>query len=155
MRSSKNITSRSSRLRPVIPLRQQTRYAVLLTKRLKGTDGRAVRSPFPSVNHTLQNEELRPLFQHLPANLKRADIAFAWAFTTQTVVADLEAIANGMNARVGPPSLTFLFSQFPIQVGVEQKSGLRAVHRTAWKNRPSGAEIPGFGAGRSGSGPPF
>src|SRR5438477_3543833 len=100
-------------LRPVIPLRQQTRYAVLLTKRLKGTDGRAVRSPFPSVNHTLQNGELKPLFDKLPNGLKAEDIAFAWAFTTQSTTSELEAIREGLYGR-GP--LQMLAARAPVAV---------------------------------------
>ena len=88
-------------LRPVMPLRQEQRYAVLLTKKLKGTDGKQVVSPFSAVNHTLQNGELKPLFDHLPAGLKASDIAFAWAFTTQSTTHELEAIREGLYGK-GP-----------------------------------------------------
>jgi hypothetical protein len=98
-------------LRPVLPLRQETRYAVLLTKRLKGTDGKPVVSPFHSVNHVLQNGELRPLFDHLPAGLQASDIAFAWAFTTQSTTRELEAIREGLYGR-GP--LAALSTKHPV-----------------------------------------
>lgn len=98
-------------LRPVIPLRQEKRYAVVVTKKLKDAQGRAVCSPFPSVNHVLQNEELRPL--KLPHGLSWNDVAFAWAFTTQSETRDLEAIREGLYGR-GP--LAALQGRAPIDV---------------------------------------
>jgi len=106
-------STRTLIVRPVVPMKQETRYAVLLTKNLKGTDGNAVMSPFPSVNHTLQNEELRPLFGHLPAGLSAGDLAFAWAFTTQSTTRELEAIREGLYGR-GP--LAALQARAPVDV---------------------------------------
>jgi hypothetical protein len=107
-------------LRPVLPLHEQIRYAVLLTNKLRDGQARAVVPPGSGINHPGQTNELRPVLAHLPAGVQLADIAYAWAFSTQTVVADLQAIANGLNARVGRPSLTILFSQFPVQVGAPE-----------------------------------
>ena len=84
---------------PVVPLREQTTYAVVITRYMVGEDGLRVRSPFPNVNHLSQNEELAPL----PAVLARAeydfdaaDISFAWSFTTQSITAEIEAIRAGL-----------------------------------------------------------
>ena len=106
-------STRTLILRPVIPLRQETRYAVLLTKKLRGADGRSIDSPFASINHTLQNAELRPLLDHLPAGLHTSDLAFAWSFTTQSTTRELEAIREGLYGR-GP--LAALQARAPVDV---------------------------------------
>lgn len=48
-------------MRPVVPLRERTTYAVVLTRRLVGQDGEPVRSPFPYVHHADQYEEIARL----------------------------------------------------------------------------------------------
>jgi hypothetical protein len=83
--------------RPILPLEQESRYAVVLTKRLLGTDGNPIRSPFPFVNHTRQTESLRELPTALARNgLSLADVAFTWVFTTQGPTRDLEALRRGL-----------------------------------------------------------
>ncbi|MBW2257881.1 MAG: hypothetical protein JRI25_25225, partial [Deltaproteobacteria bacterium] len=52
--------------RPVVPLREETTYAVVLTERLIGEDGNPVRSPWEYVNHTRQTGALVPLEEALP-----------------------------------------------------------------------------------------
>jgi len=84
-------------LRPVMPLRQATRYAVVLTERLRGTNGEPVRSPFKFVSHATQRASLAPLQEILPSlGLDAEDVAFAWTFTTQSVTLDLETIRAGL-----------------------------------------------------------
>ena len=81
----------------VRPLREKTTYAVVLTDRLVGADGNAVRSPWPWVNHLRQTEALRPLGDALPAlNLGIDNVAFAWTFTTGDVTGDLRAARQGL-----------------------------------------------------------
>src|SRR6266852_4306486 len=53
-------------VRPALPLRQETRYAVILTDRVQDTQGRAVVPPGPGINHPAQNGELSPVLGHLP-----------------------------------------------------------------------------------------
>jgi len=90
-------------IRPVVALEQRTTYAVVLTNRIKGLDGKSVRSPFPFVNHPAQTKALAGLVPHLGqgklAGLKGEDIAFAWTFTTQTTTRDLEVIREGLYGR--------------------------------------------------------
>jgi hypothetical protein len=84
---------------PVVPLREQTTYAVVLTKNMVGEEGSPVRSPFPNVNHLSQNEDLAPLKAILARTEYRfdlTDVAFAWSFTTQSVTAEMEAIRAGL-----------------------------------------------------------
>ncbi|MBM4352868.1 MAG: hypothetical protein FJ109_03585 [Deltaproteobacteria bacterium] len=101
-------------LRPVVPLRQETTYAVVLTKRLIDKKSKAVASPFPYINHLQQNEALEPLPEVLDKGkwgVKLADVAFAWTFTTQSVTRDLEALREGLYGR-GP--FGWLAGKFPV-----------------------------------------
>ena len=125
-------------LRPVVPLRERTRYAVVVTRRLLGAEGTGagcdddggcsetgscdvkagrcrepVRSPFQWVNHTRQTDELAPLKSILtasPFNIEVDEVAFAWTFTTQSVTSDLVAIRKGMYGK-GP--FAYLADEFP------------------------------------------
>ncbi|MCA9669628.1 MAG: hypothetical protein KC503_28730 [Myxococcales bacterium] len=103
--------------RPLMPLDQETRYAVVLTKHLRGSDGNAVHSPWPLVNHTRQSAALAELPEILAQHeLSTKDVAFAWTFTTGAVTRDLEALRAGLYghgpfarlAKEFPPELTTL-----------------------------------------------
>ncbi len=83
--------------RPILPLRQYTRYAVVVTRRLLGADGRPVRSPWPDRAPASQAAALAPLplvLSHLGLSLD--DVAFTWVFTTGQATEDLEAIRRGL-----------------------------------------------------------
>jgi len=89
-------------LRPVVPLREQTTYAVVLTERLVGEDGEPVRSPWEWVHHTRQTPDLEPLRGGLgELGLAVDDIAFAWTFTTGAVTRDLHEVVDGVHGE-GP-----------------------------------------------------
>jgi hypothetical protein len=94
-------------LRPVVPLREQSEYAVILTKRLIGQNGEPVRSPFAYVHHLQQTDRLSRLedifasWRSSGISISMDDVAFAWVFTTQTVTADLVAVREGLH-RYGP-----------------------------------------------------
>jgi hypothetical protein len=92
-------------LRPIVPLEEQTEYAVVVTDRLVGRDGRPVRSPLPFVHHLAQKDSLARLPEifaarpHLYGDLASRGwdgVAFAWTFTTQSVTRDLRAIRDGL-----------------------------------------------------------
>lgn len=101
-------------IRPVMPLREGTTYAVVLTNRVRAEDGKAIESPFDWVNHTRQNEVLVPLPGALrDAGLGLSDVAFAWAFSTQTATRELHAIRDGLN---GEGSLAWLAEKYPGKV---------------------------------------
>lgn len=101
--------------RPVVPMREETRYAVVLTSRLVGEDGNPVVSPWPYVNHTRQTEALRPLEDALPElGLSIDDVAFAWTFTTGRVTGDLVDIHRGLVDAEGP--WPFLAEDYPAGV---------------------------------------
>lgn len=98
---------------PVVPLRQSTTYAVVLTRNLVGEDGKPVQSPFKYVNHVSQNAELASLDEVLASErigMTRDDIAFAWTYTTQTITDDMQAIRAGMYGH-GP--LSWLEDEYP------------------------------------------
>jgi len=92
-------------LRPILPLDQNKRYAVVITDRLIGEDGESVRSPFEWAHHLSQGEDLEALPQrfrerpHLYGDLAERGwegVAFAWSFTTQSVTRDLDALRAGL-----------------------------------------------------------
>ncbi len=94
-------------IRPLLPLEERSRYAVILTRGLRGyaPDGKgygAVRSPFEGVNHPSQTQDLERLLPALDRlGLAPDDIAFAWTFTTQDVTSTVRAIREGLHGR-GP-----------------------------------------------------
>jgi len=98
-------------VRPVVPLREETRYAVILTERLIGEDGEPVRSPWEYVHHLRQTEALAPAMHALPQwGLDFTDVAFGWTFTTGRVTGDLVDVRRGLDGR-GP--WPWLGSTFP------------------------------------------
>ena len=103
--------------RPVLPLEQESRYAVVLTRHLHGADGQPIRSPFPFVNHARQTEALRDLPSALALHgFALEDVAFTWAFTTQGVTRDLEALRRGIYGN-GP--FAYLAKEFPPDVTIK------------------------------------
>ena len=84
-------------LRPVWPLEQRCRYAVVLTDRLKGVNGEPIKSPFKGVNPTGQTPALEPLTDLLPRyGLGLENVSFAWSFITGTTTKDMEALRAGL-----------------------------------------------------------
>jgi len=99
-------------IKPLVPLQQHSKYAVVITKRLRGKDGNPVVSPFPSVNALDQTKTLEPLRDILPkVGLSINDVAFAWSFTTQSLTEDMEAIRKGL---YGFGTMSWLSKQFPV-----------------------------------------
>jgi hypothetical protein len=97
--------------RPLMPMRERTTYAVVLTKRLVDEEGRPVKSPFRFVNHTAQTNALAPLPNCLPRHgLGLEDVAFTWSFTTQSISSYFITIRDGLRG-IGP--LARLATQFP------------------------------------------
>ena len=98
-------------MRPVVPLREMTTYAVVVTERVTGLDGQPVRSPWDYVHHLRQTEALGPLPTALPSlGLDIEDVAFAWTFTTGSVTQELVDIRRGIHGE-GP--FNWLADQIP------------------------------------------
>lgn len=100
-------------LRPLVPLRERTTYAVVVTRRLRDQFGDPVGSPYPTIHHTAQTEALRPLAQVLPHGLTLKDVAFAFTFTTQSVQSHWRAVREGLYG-YGPQR--HLAHEFPARV---------------------------------------
>jgi hypothetical protein len=98
-------------MKPVMPMRENTTYAAVITRRLQDEDGHPVRSPFKYINHTAQTKQLQPLSACLGKyNLGVEDIAFTWPFTTQSINRDFKAVRDGLYG-LGPMSR--LADQYP------------------------------------------
>jgi hypothetical protein len=94
-------------LRPLLPLEEKTEYAVVLTDRLVGYDGQAVRSPFAQVYHAAQadgaaktlaalnNASHATYFGDLAGTGLR-HVAFLWTFTTQPTQEDMRLLRDGL-----------------------------------------------------------
>ena len=103
--------------KPVMPLREGTTYAVVLTKNLLDAAGQPVRSPFDFVNHTSQTQALAPLPGCLGTiGLGTSDVAFAWTFTTQTWTRPFVAVRDGLYG-LGP--LAHLATDFPAGMNLD------------------------------------
>lgn len=100
-------------LRPVWPLEQGCRYAVVLTDRLKGEDGEPVQSPFEGINPAGQTAALKVIEDWLGRyELSPDDIAFAWTFTVGSQTKDLEALRAGL---YGSGVFSSLSEEFPVE----------------------------------------
>jgi hypothetical protein len=84
-------------MKPVMPMREATTYAVVLTKRLASPSGDPVRSPFDGINHAAQTEALAELPGCLAQHgLAVDDVGFTWSFTTQSISHDYKRVRDGL-----------------------------------------------------------
>lgn len=95
---------------PLVPLRERTTYAVVVTKRLRDAAGASVGSPFDWIHHAAQTEALRDLPDILPAGVTLDDVAFAFTYTTQTIQQDWLAVRDGLYG-LGPQA--HIAEEFP------------------------------------------
>ncbi|RME20400.1 MAG: hypothetical protein D6798_20555 [Deltaproteobacteria bacterium] len=106
-------------VRPAVPLRERTTYAVVLTERLTDAAGNPVRSPWDFVHHLRQAEALAPLPDALAGlGLGIDDVAFAWTFTTGDVTGELVAVRRGMKGE-GP--FADIAARYPAHIGEAAK----------------------------------
>ena len=103
-------------LRPMKSLHERTRYAVVLTRRIRAADGSPIGSPFKSFHHLSQTDDLLGIGDLLPEGISEDEIAFAFTFTTQTLSSAWVAVREGLygygiQGHIGdqfPPRLTSL-----------------------------------------------
>lgn len=88
-------------IRPIIPLAQKARHAVLLTRELmgEGPDGTigSIVSPFPHKAHAVQAPYIRRALALTGLSPER--LAFGWTYTTADVVAPMLAVREGLYGR--------------------------------------------------------
>jgi len=119
-------------LRPMVPMDEMTEYAVVLTDRLRGSNGKPVRSPFPYVHHPVQRASVAKLQSILSDGARKSyygdiagtgldHVAFTWTFTTQPVVQDLLALRDGLYGK-GP--FARFKDEYPPKVTLHRAAGL-------------------------------
>ena len=108
-------------LRPLVPMEEKTEYAVILTDRLRGSDGHPIRSAFEYIHHPQQKDGAARVRDILDDPSRRAyygdlsgtgldRVAFVWTFTTQPVQEDLLLLRDGLYGK-GP--FARFAAQFP------------------------------------------
>jgi hypothetical protein len=101
-------------MKPLMPMRENTTYAAVLTRRLVDQAGHPVRSPYDIINHASQTNALKPLERCLPQfGLAVDDVSFTWSFTTQSISRDFKAIRDGIYG-LGP--LSRLATEYPAEI---------------------------------------
>jgi hypothetical protein len=99
---------------PLVPLRERTTYAVVITRRLLDEGGEPVGSPFEYIHHIAQTEALKPLPEVLaPLGLGLSDVAYAFTYTTQSVQTPMVAMRDGL---YGHGVQAHLATEFPADV---------------------------------------
>jgi hypothetical protein len=99
---------------PLVPLRERTTYAVVVTRRVLDEGGEPVGSPFEYIHHIAQTDALRPLPQVLaPLGLGLPDVAYAFTYTTQSVQTPMVAVRDGL---YGHGAQAHLATEFPADV---------------------------------------
>lgn len=135
-------------MRPRLPLDEATEYAVVLTDRLVGSDGRPVRSPFEYIHHVQQRDgawRVREILSDAARSNYYGDIAgsgldhvaYMWTFTTQPIHQDLVTLRDGLYG-VGP--FARFKDEFPPKVTVLPAAGLAPANEEqspGWQNKPS------------------
>lgn len=92
-------------IRPLVPLKQSSKYAVVLTTGLRGENGFPVRPPdyFEKVTFPEQFDSLTDAAEILATKkgVSPKDIAFSWEFTTATITDHLQELRRGLHGE-GP-----------------------------------------------------
>ncbi len=121
-------------LRPLLPLAEMSRYAVVITDRTVDGRGHPVKSPFEYVYHASQRSAAERVAAILDdphdagyfGDLHKSGIsrvAFLWSFTTQPTVDDMKRLRDGLYGR-GP--FKRWAELYPPQIELQRLVGLRA-----------------------------
>lgn len=121
-------------LRPVLPMDEMTRYAVVITDRLVDGKGNAVRSPFDFITHAsmlptadrvrdVLNDPARAAYYGDLAGTGLDHVAFTWSFTTQPTVDDMLRLRDGLFGK-GP--FARWADQYPPRFELHRAIGLTA-----------------------------
>ncbi len=120
-------------VRPLLPLREMNRYAVVLTNRLLDSEGEPVRSPFDQIYHASQGLSAERVAQILDTPSLQSyygdihgtglsNVAFVWSFTTQPTVDDMKRLRDGLYGH-GP--FARWSTAFPPKLEMQRMVGLR------------------------------
>ncbi|HEX7602440.1 MAG TPA: hypothetical protein VF316_12580 [Polyangiaceae bacterium] len=132
-------------MRPLLPLEEKTEYAVILTDRLKGSDGNPVKSPFSAIHHPQQKDAIarvqgilsdpsRKNYYGDLAGTGLSHVAFAWSFTTQPVLEDMRLLRDGLYGK-GP--FARFKDQFPAKATILPAAGkVRGDQAPNWTSDP-------------------
>lgn len=147
-------------LRPVLPLDEMTRYAIIVTDRTVDAKGNAVKSPFDFVYHAameasakrvmdiVNDQKFAAYFGDI-AGTGLDHVAFTWSFTTQPTVDDMKRLRDGLYGQ-GP--FARWEKKFPPKFEVSRAVGLTTGVTTGegtdakgWENSDMGvaANCPG------------
>lgn len=121
-------------LRPLLPLDEMTRYAVVVTDRAVDGRGYAVKSPFEFVYHASMESAARrvrdilndPRVASCYGDLHGTGldhVAFTWSFTTQPTVDDMKRLRDGL---YGAGPFKRWGQEFPARIEVSRSVGLLA-----------------------------
>jgi len=141
-------------VRPLLPLDEMTRYAVVITDRLIDGVGNPVKSPFEFVYHATQRSTaLRvaqilddPYFKTYFGDLHGTGlgrVGFLWTFTTQPTVDDLKRLRDGLYGQ-GP--FGRWATQYPPKFELQRLVGLAGglaegvTDKPDWVNSDTGEE---------------
>jgi len=98
-------------IRPAVPLQPATRHVVLLSRRIRGTNGESIKSP---ENEPPNQQEFDDYVKAMGAlGLTPVEVGFYWNFTTQSITEELETVRAGLD---NEGSLSWLGSRFPPRV---------------------------------------
>lgn len=135
-------------LRPLVPLHEMRRYAVVLTDRLVDANGDAVRSPFDFVYHATQEGTARAVARAIDDRRHAAyfgdiagsgleHVAFTWSFTTQPTVDDMVRLRDGL---YGEGPFSRWAEEFPPRLELMRGVGLDAALGEPGIDEPAGWE---------------
>lgn len=121
-------------MRPVIPLDEMTRYAVVVTDRTIDGKGNPIKSPFDFVYHATMESTARRVQDIVNDPSKKTyfgdlagtglnHVAFTWSFTTQPTVDDLKRLRDGLYGQ-GP--FARFAEQWPTTFELQRAVGLNA-----------------------------
>lgn len=119
-------------LRPILPLDEMTRYAVVITDRLVDGRGNPVKSPFNFVYHASMEasaERVKEIVNDVNVKAYYGDlaatgldhVAFTWSFTTQPTVDDMKRLRDGL---YGQGVFGRWGKQYPARFEVDRAVGL-------------------------------
>jgi hypothetical protein len=135
-------------VRPLLPMEEKTQYAVVLTDRLRATDGKQVRSPFPWVHHPSQRDttaKLQSILSDPSRGAYYGDIAgsgldhvtFTWTFTTMPIHEDMKLLHDGLYGK-GP--FGYVGPQYPPTLELQPLAGNAAAsvgNAPGWQSDPT------------------